>query len=215
MNERVHQACDGDLDPDDLTLEERREHAMIVEVIEDLAHALRSVPAPDLTRRVMFDLRFRSTADLPATTSSVRSLLAWLWRPRRLAFSWRPAYVALVTVLLFAGFVSVREVSRDPAVAATGATTPPLLYVQFRLEAPGAASVELAGSFTNWSSAVRLAETAPGVWSTLVALEPGVHDYAFVIDGSTWVADPIAPRVNDGFGGVNSRLFLTRPDGNV
>ena len=90
-----------------------------------------------------------------------------------------------------------------------------MLYVQFRLEAPGAASVELAGSFTNWNSAVRLDETIPGVWSTLVALEPGVYDYAFVIDGQTWVVDPVAPRVEDGFGGVNSRLFLTRPDGNV
>ena len=215
MDDRVHRACDGELHPDDLTPDERDELASIAEVIEDLAHAVRSVPAPDLTARVMAELPFRSMADTPGATSRLRSGLTWLWRPRHIAISWRPAYLALVIVVLVAGWVSVREITGEGPFVGAEATTPPLLYVQFRLEAPGAASVELAGSFTNWDSAVPLIETMPGVWSTSVALEPGVYDYAFVIDGRTWVVDPAAPWVEDGFGGMNSRLFLTRPDGNV
>jgi hypothetical protein len=68
--------------------------------------------------------------------------------------------------------------------------------------------VMLAGSFTEWQPAYELVETTPGVWTVLVALQPGVHDYAFIIDGESWVADPAAPSVDDGFGGSNSRLAL-------
>jgi hypothetical protein len=41
-----------------------------------------------------------------------------------------------------------------------------------------------------------------------VPLRPGVHDYAFVVDGERWVADPNAPQVDDSFGGTNSRISL-------
>ncbi len=215
MDDRVHRAYDGELDPDDLTPDERLELASMSELLSDVAHALRSVPAPDLTARVMAALPVRSMADSPGVTSRLHSALTWLWRPRQFAISWRPAYLALVVVLLATGWVSVREITgRGPFMGAEAAT-PPLLYVQFRLEAPGAVSVELAGSFTNWNAAVPLIETMPGIWSTSIALEPGVYDYAFVVDGRTWVVDPSAPKVEDGFGGMNSRLFLPRPDGNV
>lgn len=215
MNHRIHSAYDGDIDPDDLTPEERSELASIAGIVDDLAHALREAHAPDLTARVMATLPPRRTAVVPATGSRERAFVTWFWRPRQLAFSWRPAYALLAIPLLLLALTTGRDVARDGAVGGAAVANPPTLYVQFRLEAPGAASVELAGSFTNWDSAVPLVETTPGVWSTLVALEPGVHDYAFVIDGRTWVVDPAAPRVEDGFGGMNSRLFLTRPDGHV
>jgi 1,4-alpha-glucan branching enzyme len=71
--------------------------------------------------------------------------------------------------------------------------------------------VEVAGTFTGWHDSVQLREMAPGVWAAFVPLQPGVHDYTFIVDGSQWVMDPAAPRVDDGFGGTNSRLFLTQP----
>lgn len=43
-------------------------------------------------------------------------------------------------------------------------------------------------------------------------ITPGVHDYAFVVDGERWVADPYAPGIDDGFGGRNSRLTLLAPN---
>jgi len=46
-----------------------------------------------------------------------------------------------------------------------------------------------------------------------VPLEPGVHDYAFVLDGERWVVDPDAPQVDDDFGGANNRLPIISPRG--
>jgi hypothetical protein len=34
----------------------------------------------------------------------------------------------------------------------------------------------------------------------------------FVVDGQRWIADPYASQVDDGFGGVNSRISLVPPD---
>jgi 1,4-alpha-glucan branching enzyme len=85
------------------------------------------------------------------------------------------------------------------------------VFVQFRLDASQASDVRLAGSFTGWKPAYRLQQVSPGIWSIVVPLEPGVHDYAFVVDGGEWIADPTAPAVDDGFGGVNSRLAVLLP----
>jgi hypothetical protein len=54
--------------------------------------------------------------------------------------------------------------------------------------------------------------TAPGVWTIVVPLAPGVHDYSFIVDGEKWVPDPSAPAMADGFGGVNSRIAVIAPD---
>lgn len=218
MNDRIHRAYDGELELADLTPEEREQLALLTATVEDLAQALQEAPAPDLSTRVMAALPAGSTPETaPVPASPFRWAADWLWRPRELAFAWRPVHAFVVLLLLLGGAELGRRTVGYPGQNArvVGATDPPVVFVQFRLEAPGAASVELAGSFTNWDSAVSLVETTPGVWSTLVALEPGVHDYAFVVDGQSWVADPMAPSVDDGFGGTNSRLFLTRPGGNV
>ena len=53
--------------------------------------------------------------------------------------------------------------------------------------------MRLAGDFTDWEPADALHEQAPGVWSVVVPLPPGVHDYAFVVDGvgdTSTLADP-------------------------
>jgi hypothetical protein len=144
----------------------------------------------------------------PARTwSSARALVEGLWRPRQVSFGLRPAYavaVAMVAVLIIA---VPRGSGPGYAGAGLDAAAPPV-FVQFRLDAEGATNVMLAGSFTEWQPEYELVETQPGVWTVLVALQPGVHDYAFVVDGETWVADPAAPAVDDGFGGSNSRLAL-------
>ena len=44
-----------------------------------------------------------------------------------------------------------------------------------------------------------------------MALEPGVYNYVFVIDGKTLRLDPLAPRVTDGFGGASSRVAVLAP----
>jgi hypothetical protein len=56
-----------------------------------------------------------------------------------------------------------------------------------------------------------MTRTGPGVWTVVVPLEPGIHNYAFIVDGERWVPDPNAPAVDDGFGGMNSRLAVLAP----
>jgi len=83
---------------------------------------------------------------------------------------------------------------------------------EFLLSAPGAKNVAVAGDFSGWKPVHVMTRSEAGVWTVVVPLDPGVHDYAFVVDGERWVPDPTAPPVNDGFGGVNSRLAVLSPD---
>ena len=84
--------------------------------------------------------------------------------------------------------------------------------MQFRLQVREASTVRLAGSFTNWQPLYDLHETAPGLWTVTLPLPWGVHDYAFVVDGSRWVPDPYTLQIDDGFGGTGSRIALLPPD---
>jgi hypothetical protein len=211
MNHRLHDCLDGELPREDLSPVERARLEALETALEDAVAPLRAAPVPDLTGRVM---RALPPPAAPPQRAAAASAWNWLWRPRMLTLRFRPAYgVAGLALAVLAGVLlphpGLTPWSATPPVAERAATV--RLYVQFRLEAPGASQVELAGSFTGWSPATELRETVPGVWTALVPLEPGVHDYTFVVDGERWVADPYAPQVPDSFGGSNSRLFLPSP----
>ena len=78
---------------------------------------------------------------------------------------------------------------------------------------PGARTVEVVGSFTDWRpGAIPLRDDDhDGVWKTEVVLPAGAHEYMFVVDGERWVSDPLAGRyVDDGFGRQNA-LIIVRP----
>ena len=74
----------------------------------------------------------------------------------------------------------------------------------FKLRAPDAAKVCLAGSFNDWDPEVRLLNRDnKGVWKTSVTLAPGVYEYRFVVDGE-WRDDPAcAQRQSNQFGTDN------------
>ncbi len=86
------------------------------------------------------------------------------------------------------------------------------ILVHFQLEAPGATSVALVGSFTEWSTTKlpMVDRNHEGVWEIEVRLKKDTTQlYNFVIDGSRWVPDPrSAAQVDDGFGGLSSVLQL-------
>lgn len=85
------------------------------------------------------------------------------------------------------------------------------VYVQFVISAPDARTVALAGTFNEWNPSIQLNDPdGDGLWTGRVALEPGVHEYMFVIDGSEWRPDPNAiSYIDDGFGQRNSVLAVT------
>lgn len=120
------------------------------------------------------------------------------WR-RALSVAAVPALVALVLV---GGFLlKSRHVTRG-AVAGR--------EVSFSLSAPHAVSVAVVGEFNGWNphrtEMVRASHA--GLWQARLRLPPGVYQYAFVVDGTTWMKDPRSPTVGDGFGGENSVLLV-------
>lgn len=137
-------------------------------------------------------------------------LAALVWVPRQVAV--RPLYVALAACALFVlPWIATTRLQAPPERVASADVHAPPVFVQFRLQTD-ASRVQLAGSFTNWEPRYDLQQAGPGVWSVTVPLDDGVHDYAFIVDGQEWRADPYAPHVSDGFGGTNSRLTLVRPE---
>lgn len=87
--------------------------------------------------------------------------------------------------------------------------------VQFTLDGaavPEAARVVVVGDFNDWNENVAPLAKLPGtsVWTTTIAVRPGRHTYAFVVDGARWIADPRAPRAaDDDFGRVGSVVMVS------
>ncbi|MFH1673676.1 MAG: glycogen-binding domain-containing protein [Pseudomonadota bacterium] len=79
------------------------------------------------------------------------------------------------------------------------------LLIEFKLKAPNAKAVFLAGDFNGWLiNKNKMAKDEDGVWKTKVQLPHGKHEYQFVVDGSWWT-DPENPnRAWNSFGTQNS-----------
>lgn len=61
---------------------------------------------------------------------------------------------------------------------------------EFRLYAPKAKRVSLAGSFNNWNTkGLSAKKDSKGNWIVKANLKPGRHEYKFFVDGS-WLNDP-------------------------
>ncbi len=80
--------------------------------------------------------------------------------------------------------------------------------IRFEIRLPAAAhDVALVGDFNGWDSDATpmIQRSNDGSWIASVPLVPGVHKYAFVVDGSRWMIDPLAPQLPDaGFGPANA-----------
>lgn len=213
INERIHLYLDGELPMSELTPDE----AVRARQIEHAVAALRA----DGTRYRDVDLAtpvMQRIGEYAGVSEPRRSPVArigkWLLDRRRVSFTLRPVYVAVSAVLLLVAGLQWDLASPFGETASTvSAERQPAVFVRFEIHAPGARRVELAGSFSNWSPDIALTPVADGRWMAYVPLRPGVHDYAFRVDGERWVVDPAAPRVSDGFGGFNSRMSLVLADG--
>lgn len=83
--------------------------------------------------------------------------------------------------------------------------------VTFRLYAPDAKSVHLAGSFNDWNTSETPMQgpDSHGYWSVTLTLPDGRYEYKFVVDGGRWLEDPQAmDRSPDGYGGFNSVVYV-------
>lgn len=211
MNARVQQALDGEIGRETLTAAEQAE---VVETETALGAVVRAIPVrplPELAPAVLQQIRARANSrPVAAPARTLRrgtGVAEWLWRPRSMSIGWRPAYALAAAVVL--AVVITANLLRPGRALLPGAQQ---VLTQFVLRAPDATNVALAGDFTGWQPAFTMTRTEPGVWTVVVPLDPGIHQYSFVVDGVRWIPDPAAPAVNDGFGGLNSRIAVLTPD---
>ena len=143
-----------------------------------------SPPPSDFTEKVM--LKIESSAEKPAREETTA---------RSRFFSLLPSAAAAAIVI---GFIFLK-----PADTGTIAVT-------FKIQDSTARTVALAGDFNNWDTEALKLKKRNGVWKTKTALPRGRFQYAFVIDGEKWVADPSAKDyMNNGYGSRNSIIDTT------
>ena len=90
--------------------------------------------------------------------------------------------------------------------------TQELFATRFAIDATGAKSVYVTGSFNDWSldDTCRLEET-DGEWRVEIPLKPGFYKYQFIVDG-IWKEDPANPRrERNSFGDINSLVEVKAP----
>jgi hypothetical protein len=217
MSQRVHRHLDGELPLAALSESERQEVEAYRVAFRAAMGPLLEQDVPDVSAPVMSAIRpgrdrpAGLTRNLPWT---VAMAWGWLWRPRVVVLRTRPAWGLVLAAA--AAFVLMTPSTAPPAAVpvqlggtvVAASAVDGRVKVVFRLDAPGVQGVRLAGDFTDWMPGPSLSEVSPGVWSTAVAVDLGIHDYAFVVDGTRWVPDPLAEQVADGFGGTNSRVAV-------
>ena len=187
-------------------MSERDEDELINRVARELRVPVRASP--------MFDVRVMAAVrgERPPGAGQASALWDWLLRPRSLAVS------PLAGLAVAAGFAACVALGsrlvwsgmpwQDAPAASTRMHNTP---VQFVVVAPGAARVSLVGDFNDWDAGATLlrAVASGGVWTVTVPLPPGRYQYAFVVDGVKWLADPLAPpATTENFGSPSSVITV-------
>ena len=198
------------------------------ELIQRAARALGALPASSAhaTARIVAAVRARRLR----APSRITLVLEWMREPTLSVAS--AGFLAAATLVV--GFVtrgaftaldgSASEMTTKAEMPLLGATVVlPVsdsrsgsreVLVPLVFEARGATSVAVVGDFNKWDeTAAPMKQFGPdGPWTITVRARPGRHVYAFLVDGSTFVADPRAPRAPDlDYGREASVLMVTAP----
>jgi len=200
MHEDVQRYLDGELTVEELPDQLRAEATAWEALLEDVRMTAVSGAPAWLEPRV---LKAVEVASVPAWRRGLR----WLMQPRTIRVAPAPAFAALAVLAL------AIALPWTGGLSGSGSPDDATVYVQLFLEAPSASSVAIAGDFNSWAPFELEDADGDGVWSARLAVNPGVYEYMFVLDGSRWVTDPHAERYSDdGFGNRNAVLAIL-PEG--
>jgi hypothetical protein len=198
------------------------------ETIERIAAALRPLPAVDASAKARVLVAVAAERAKAVERGSGRA-----WRAAR----WGSAIIGLAAAAAFATFTlrgggrsatygagaagaTASSTNATPASVAAPATlaassdAAAMQPVQLVFHSADARRVSVVGDFTGWDErrAAMTRDPASGLWSITLALRPGRHVYAFLVDDSVWVRDPRAPVAADAdFGRPGSVLLVGRP----
>ena len=206
IDPRLQEALDNERDPGDLPVDLWEAYARL----NAATQILKATPLVSVASRVLAEIRQNPAA--VQGEGPGRRLIHWLGRPRAVTVRLRPVW----TLALAAGLAAVLLLPWW----SDGGPTPGVAQgiANFVGHFPGARSVEVVGSFNDWSRGMlHLSDDDHnGIWHGEAVLPAGQHEYMFVVDGENgerWVSDPLAGRyVDDGFGaGQQNSLLIVRP----
>lgn len=156
--------------------------------------------------RVMTSVRAAARNARPAPVEPPAAREAWWRRPWTIRLT-PIAGLAMAAGIALVAALGVAARGRAP-ITHVAAAQPDTVYVmRFVFVAPSARSVALVGDFNNWDrTSTTLSPVGEGgLWTASVTLPPGRHEYAFIVDGTRWTADPFAPiTIHDDFGTTSS-----------
>jgi hypothetical protein len=188
------------------------------EFIEQIAARLRvsEHTHPTFEKRLMEKVHAEGPVLYPARLSSARR---W-WRTEQvfrvapltgLALAAGIAGIIAISGIAIGSRISAHYTVATRATSTAGRDT--VQIVRFVFVDTSATRVELVGDFNEWAKGrTELGRSgAPGVWAVSVPLSPGRHEYAFIINGSRWVADPLAVKSSDDFGTESSVIRVGTP----
>jgi len=203
IDPRLQEALDAERDPGELPTDLREAYARLMSAAE----LLQTTPRLSVATRIMTEIR-----QLPAPVNwdgPMRRLIRWFGRPRAVTVRLRPVWTLGLAVGLAAMLLLSSQQDSTPTPSASEG------IANFIGHFPGAKSVEVVGSFNNWSRGTLHLndDDHDGIWHAAAILPAGAHEYMFVVDGERWVPDPLAGRyVDDGFGaGQENSLVFVRP----
>lgn len=193
------------------------------ETIERLRAVLREPPTVDPGAR----------ARVLVAVAAERERGVHAWRGARWPARWAAAVTGLVAAVLLVAWLAWPRTSVVHAPATSTAVSPgvttasdytmlagdgtdagALRRVQLLFRDPTAHTVSVVGDFTEWDAhqAPMTRDSASGLWSVTLALHPGRHVYAFLVDDTVWVQDPRALEAPDAdFGRPGSVLLVGQP----
>jgi hypothetical protein len=227
----VRRFIDGDLPDEDVQAalhhiaddpEARSLLQFELQMTQDLAASRAPQPAPDFAARTVEQL---DEAEAPAPSVADR-LHDWWEAIRRplVTIPVRPVHtVATLALVVAIGWLawpsgpppgspeSRTRSSASVQPTATGSSRAGTVLTRFVYTNDTADSVAVAGDFSDWDPIPLSPHTVNGetVWTGLVPVPRGEHEYQFVINGERWVTDPLAPvQQDDGFGAKNAVLKL-------
>ena len=150
-----------------------------------------------------FKRAYDATPEDPAARARLRHALSRT--PAR-----RGPWLALVGVAAAAALASILI---GPGKSVPPVTADSLVTIHFVLVSQ-ARQVSVVGDFNNWDpTATPMAQGVPNsLWQVSAKVGAGRVEYAFVLDGKTWIPDPNAPLAPESeFGTRNSVLTTPAP----
>jgi hypothetical protein len=180
------------------------EHTDDAELVARIAPALRAPEFLDGSFEARVMAAIEGDAARRATRASAQS---WWRRPHTIEITPLASLAlaaGLVVTVLSSAYAFQTAFDTRPVVVAAAHDT--VHMVRFVFVDRGARSVSLVGDFNAWTKDATKLEPAggDGAWSVSVALPPGRHEYAFVVDGKRWASDPFADSVHDEHGTESS-----------